>query len=43
MENPEGNFNTIDPATMYKYDHGTNIPWNVSEYHTPRLEFDADL
>ncbi len=43
MENPERAFNTIDPATMYKYDHHTNIPWNISEYHTPRLEFDADM
>ena len=28
---------------MYKYDHHTNIPWNVAEYHTPRLELNADL
>lgn len=28
---------------MYKYDHHTNIPWNISEYQTPRLEFDADM
>ena len=43
MENPETSYRTIDPSTMYKYDHHTNIPWNVTEYHTPRLEVDPDL
>ena len=43
MDNPETSYRTIDPSTMYKYDHHTNIPWNVTEYHTPRLELDPDL
>lgn len=43
MENPEKGYCTIDPTTMYKYDNHSNIPWNIHEYHTPRLEFDADL
>ena len=30
MDNPETSYRTIDPSTMYKYDHHTNIPWNVS-------------
>jgi len=36
MDNPETSYQTIDPTTMYKYDHHTNIPWNVSEYITPK-------
>lgn len=43
MNNPEASYSTIDPSTMYKYDNHTNIPWNVTEYHTPRLEMNVDL
>jgi hypothetical protein len=30
MDNPEHLYHTIDTATMYKYDHHTNIPWSFS-------------
>jgi len=43
MENPEHLYHTIDVSTIYKYDNHTNIPWNISQYHTPKMEFDADL
>lgn len=43
MDNPQVSYQTIDAPTMYKYDHHTNIPWNVTEYHTPRLEVNPDL
>lgn len=43
MDNPEHLYHTIDTATMYKYDHHTNIPWNITSYQTPKLEVNADL
>jgi hypothetical protein len=43
MDNPEQSFHTLDPSLIYKYDNHTNIPWNVTEYHTPRLEMNVDL
>lgn len=43
MDNPEHMYHTIDTSTMYKYDHHTNIPWNMTQYRTPRLEVNADL
>jgi len=43
MDNPERSYQTLDPLVMYKYDNHTNLPWNITEYHTPRLEVNPDL
>lgn len=43
MDNPEHFFHTIDTSTLYKYGNHSNIPWNMTEYHTPRLEINVDL
>lgn len=43
MNNPETSFHTIDTATMYSYNRGTNQSWNMSEYRTPKLEVDASM
>lgn len=43
MNNPETSFHTIDTATMYSYNRGTNQSWNMSEYRTPKLEVDANM
>ena len=37
MDNPELAHLTIDTATMFSYQNGTNIPWTHKEYHTPKL------
>ena len=28
---------------MFQYDSHSNIPWNITEYKTPKLQFDHDL
>lgn len=40
MENPESQSPPLSPRTIYSYDKHTNIPWNVTQYHTPSLHFD---
>lgn len=43
MNNPESPFRSIDVSTMYRYSQRTNIPWTIKEYHTPKLEVNANL
>jgi hypothetical protein len=43
MDNPELYCHTIDTATIYQYDNQTNVPWNLTEYRTPKTEVNAEL
>jgi hypothetical protein len=40
MDNPESNSSELTPTTIYKYDHHSNIPWNILEYKVPALHND---
>lgn len=40
MDNPEGSYSPISPREMFRYDNHKNIPWNITEYHTPALHRD---
>ncbi len=43
MSNPQFSRHTIDTATMYSYSQHKNIPWNITEYQTPKNEVNIDL
>jgi len=40
MENPESHSPPLSPRMMHSYNNHTNIPWNMTQYSVPALNFD---
>ncbi len=39
----EAKYNTINPQIMFQYQNKQNLPWLITEYHTPREYLDPDM